>query len=520
MIPGDVTTKLFCLKTEGMEHKDGVRIAILYAYKEGIYAAANLRFFLEWGVDTRLSDREHIFIVNGGECSVEGTLHNRGLHVIKRENVGWDFGGWSHALRSIDVDEFTHFVFINCSVSGPHMPMWMRKDRIAEMWPYVFLDRIDDNVKLVGTTINDAPMFPAHVQSMFMATDRCGLSVLLEAGIFDNNEADVGKWDLIVMREIASSLAILGRGYQIGGIAPGCSGATYDKYGRVDATKRIVAHHFDPYCGTYTAGRYELDPVDLIFFKTNRRVGAGRLQQCADTRRWDRERELSKMEPLHRFAEWVCDQGIADGYGSRGGEEGGTVDGWVKGATVVRIRTNTAYAGRYTHEFTMSQSAGEIGSTELGRAWGLFSATLNNTRNGTGREDIWPVTGGIWVHTREIGESDTPEYGVAIKLLEYLKAWTPLHGVQVSEWDHACRKDMGGLHIRVFTKGEDQRGSKATVECESPLGGKVRLRGYLKGEVNANVAVDVPYLLISTEDEKSFCACAFARYVRMILCCV
>ena len=65
-----------------------------------------------------------------------------------RENKGFDFGAWSVGLDNINKDDYESFIFINSSVIGPFV-----SDTISP-WPAKFLNQLQGDVKLTGTTIN------------------------------------------------------------------------------------------------------------------------------------------------------------------------------------------------------------------------------------------------------------------------------------------------------------------------------------------------------------------------------
>lgn len=233
------------------------RLLILYAYYDTEDAQRNLSFFCRHGI-TPDRNRDYVIVVNGDTCKVEKQIPKfENVRVLKRHNKGFDFGAWAHALRHVAVDQFDFFFFLNSSVTGPFVPLYQD----GTDWPSTFLAMLSDTVKLAGITINVWQGDPI-VQSMFLATDRTGLKVLLANGMFTNNDADATKLDVILKREIASSQIITKSGFLVDSLD------IIHHQRSLPVLKRIGAGDiFQP--RAYPDG-YTLEPSDVCFFKTNR----------------------------------------------------------------------------------------------------------------------------------------------------------------------------------------------------------------------------------------------------------
>lgn len=132
---------------------------------------------------------------------------------LTRENVGWDFGGWSHGLLTDDrYKAYDSFLCINSTCMGPFLPRWCNKS-----WVDVFREELTDNVHLVGPTINCIrnPRHAAHVQSYCFAMTRPALDLLIEKEIFSLTKLFVNKYDAIDNGEIRMSREILAKGWNI-----------------------------------------------------------------------------------------------------------------------------------------------------------------------------------------------------------------------------------------------------------------------------------------------------------------
>jgi hypothetical protein len=86
------------------------------------------------------------------------------IKVIKRDNIGFDFGGWSEGIMTNDLyKNYDNFIFVNSSVIGPYLPSYYKGK-----WTDVYLQGLNDKVKLFGSTIN----FPqTHILKYFYNKD-------------------------------------------------------------------------------------------------------------------------------------------------------------------------------------------------------------------------------------------------------------------------------------------------------------------------------------------------------------
>ena len=107
------------------------------------------------------------------------------VKTLKRDNIGFDFGGWTDALHTDDLYKaYDNFIFVNSSVVGPFLPAYF-----TGKWTDIYLAGLKDNVKLFGSTINTCsqyadPMNFRHVQSYIFAMNRQTLDFLISANIF------------------------------------------------------------------------------------------------------------------------------------------------------------------------------------------------------------------------------------------------------------------------------------------------------------------------------------------------
>eukprot|EP01023_Acetabularia_acetabulum_P067271 TRINITY_DN9240_c0_g1_i4.p1 TRINITY_DN9240_c0_g1~~TRINITY_DN9240_c0_g1_i4.p1 ORF type:complete len:416 (-),score=42.65 TRINITY_DN9240_c0_g1_i4:643-1866(-) len=184
--------------------------------------AENLNFFVREAV--RPDDGiDYIFVIQYADDIPEVQhLPNLPLNAkyVYHPNAGYDWGtyGWIIDEKIINIDEYKYFLFVNSSVRGPYMPAYIKP--IAR-WVDLFISKLNDQVKLVGPTINceishdgeGMTRTNPHVQSYAMATDRIGLQVMIDDGsVFKTYESFQ---DTVFYSEVGSTLSILKAGYTI-----------------------------------------------------------------------------------------------------------------------------------------------------------------------------------------------------------------------------------------------------------------------------------------------------------------
>ena len=148
-----------------------MKIVIIYAYYESPSSVYNLKFFVKKELSLK-SNIDYVIVINGEVCSVNiPDLPN--LKIIRRENTGYDFGAHSIALKNISRN-YDYYFFMNSGVIGPILPHYFPKNI---HWSKIFTNKINGNIKLVGTTIvclppSDAGGYGPKVEGFFFMTDK------------------------------------------------------------------------------------------------------------------------------------------------------------------------------------------------------------------------------------------------------------------------------------------------------------------------------------------------------------
>ena len=149
------------------------------------------------------------FIVVSNNKSNEFTVPPY-VKTLMRHNIGYDFGGWSEALLTHNIyKNYDNFICVNSSVMGPYLvPYYTGK------WTDIFINGLSNNVKLFGSTINNA--CNPHVQSYIFSMDKESLEYLIDAEIFSTTNMAQTFSDAIYEKEIRMSKKILDNGWTIG----------------------------------------------------------------------------------------------------------------------------------------------------------------------------------------------------------------------------------------------------------------------------------------------------------------
>lgn len=193
-----------------------MKSVIIYSYFNSNTANYNLKFFIQKELSYK-DNIDYIFVINGfnTDDSIEFPELNN-LTLIRRENIGFDFGGHKAALDYIENNnkKYDFYFFMNSGVFGPVLPHYF----IDTHWTNIFIKKINDIVKLVGTTIvclphDDAGRYGPKIEGFFFMTDNYGLNLLKnENNIFCNHK---DKYHAIVDGEYGLSSCILKNGYSI-----------------------------------------------------------------------------------------------------------------------------------------------------------------------------------------------------------------------------------------------------------------------------------------------------------------
>jgi hypothetical protein len=135
-----------------------------------------------------------------------------------RDNIGYDFGGWSDALITNNLYEnYDNFIFVNSSVIGPFVACYYK-----DKWTDIYINELQNNIKLFGSTINniDDPLTQSHVQSYIFSMDKNTLKYLIKCEIFSITNYAKSYNDTVCNKEVLMSRKIIENGWNIGSLLP------------------------------------------------------------------------------------------------------------------------------------------------------------------------------------------------------------------------------------------------------------------------------------------------------------
>ena len=176
---------------------------VFHEYNERVEHFINNALFKDDNVD-------FIFICNNMETKLKLPSY---VKVIHRENIGYDFGGWSDGLFYNNIyKNYDYFIFANSSIIGPFLPMYY-----MGKWTDIYINGLKNNIKLFGSTINtyNEPHTTSHVQSYIFCMDREALEYLIKEDIFSKEYVKTFD-DAIWKKEVLMSRKILDKGWNIG----------------------------------------------------------------------------------------------------------------------------------------------------------------------------------------------------------------------------------------------------------------------------------------------------------------
>lgn len=281
--------------SETVNITDSLRPLILYAYAESEPARSSLTFFLEKGLH---GGADFVFIFNGETDAASLVPAHPNIQIVHRENKCFDLGGMGEVLRKDDLwKRYKRFITLNASIKGPFLPRYAR----TACWSDIFLDRITETVKLVGTTVNCEPS--PHVQSMLWATDDIGMGILLDPALAHSVPQE-DHWGTVddpvglsfchetmsaaIHTELGSTRLITSQGYKVDVLMTAfelSAGGDIEEYCRVGQFEDVL------YDGKYYGSN--VHPYETVFLKSNRLIDSVLLTDFTD---WHMKNSFSSWD--------------------------------------------------------------------------------------------------------------------------------------------------------------------------------------------------------------------------------
>lgn len=179
---------------------------VFHEYNDRVKQFINNAIFYDKNTD-------FIVISNNREINFETPNYVKKLF---RDNVGYDFGGWSEAILTDDLyKNYDHFIFVNSSVNGPYL-----HQDYHGLWTDIFIRGLTGNVKLFGSTINTcrSPRIRSHIQSYIFAMDKQTLEYLIKCEIFSSVNQAKTMYEAIENKEVLMSRKVIENGWNIGSL--------------------------------------------------------------------------------------------------------------------------------------------------------------------------------------------------------------------------------------------------------------------------------------------------------------
>lgn len=235
-----------------------MKIAVIYSFYK---VNDNVHYFIHHSKRrTNMKDTEYIFVSSDIEnYKLHDYINSSVDKLIFRENEKLDFGSYALVINKyLDIKNYDYFIFLNDTIRGPIL------NNVD--WIYQMTSLINDEVKLVGQTINVKdliswnPFKNSHVQSYCFCLDNVSLQLLINNHFFDYIPED--KADIINEKEIGMSRLIIKNNYNIASVL--------NIYKGYDFRKLEDKKYYGDLIGYNENDNIEGFYSELNFYKTNR----------------------------------------------------------------------------------------------------------------------------------------------------------------------------------------------------------------------------------------------------------
>jgi len=187
------------------------------------------------------------------------------VNVLLRDNIGYDFGGWSDALLTNNLYmNYDNFIIVNSSVIGPFI-----HPKFKGKWTDIYLNGLQNNIKLFGSTINTCndPLNKSHIQSYICCMNKFTLEYLIECEIFSMTNYAKTYNEAVWNKEVLMSRKIIEKGWNIG--------CLLNYYKDVDFTfiSKAPSHYSKHFLNDIMYPKYMnklWNVYELVFIKGNR----------------------------------------------------------------------------------------------------------------------------------------------------------------------------------------------------------------------------------------------------------
>jgi hypothetical protein len=212
---------------------------------------------------------DFIVIINNLNLKINPSVFPSNVKFLTRDNIGFDFGGWSDALLTNNLyKNYKYFIFVNSSVLGPFISSDYKGN-----WTDIFINGLqENNIKLFGSTINcmEPPYTNSHVQSYIYSMDITTLEYLIKCEIFSMTNYTKSLIDTVHLKEIPMSHKILENGWNIGSLMKYYKNVDFTFKSKKPEDYNITFFDDPMYNRHYKSGLWS--PNEIIFIKGNRDI--------------------------------------------------------------------------------------------------------------------------------------------------------------------------------------------------------------------------------------------------------
>ena len=187
----------------------------------------------------------------------------KNVQIFEKENNCFDLGsiGWLLEKDGTILERYNYYIWVNASVRGPFLVPYA-----GIHWTEPFIRKRTGEVKLVGPSINcgcsgaDASAKPyPHVQSFVSATDRDGINILYQRGIFSCHQIKI---DAVENGEIMASRVLMEMNFSIASLM-----ANQDIQWSSDTNTASCNSLKDPMQSEYQMGGVPVQIEEVVFVK-------------------------------------------------------------------------------------------------------------------------------------------------------------------------------------------------------------------------------------------------------------
>lgn len=261
------------------EFSPNKKVFIIAVYEKDANCKNGMLFFIKNGIK---SDIDYLFVISGTITFESDIPTGPNISIIKRVNLGYDFGAYSLGIQLLKHLTYDYYFFMNSSTTGPFVPSY-----INYTFDEIFISKLRDGVHLVSPTIiivgpkcgyikqsilpnKNKELYPVCQTFMFVL-DAIGLDILSRNNFFDLYY-ESRMINVILEKEAMLSCILLENGSNIACLLPEFKDVNFD-----DQSQVALLHKFTYECGhnpiepNKLFGR-SMYPTEVIFHKNNRNL--------------------------------------------------------------------------------------------------------------------------------------------------------------------------------------------------------------------------------------------------------